>query len=64
MKRLSLLPWRTLALAAAALVMIWTAPVLGADCNTNGLDDECDLDCAAQGGSQGEASVANFVRIY
>jgi len=40
-----------LILGLSALLLAWAAPALGADCNGNTLDDECDLDCSAQGGA-------------
>jgi hypothetical protein len=34
----------------AVLVFVAVAPAFGADCNTNGIDDACDLDCGTPGG--------------
>jgi hypothetical protein len=44
-------PRAAVALGLLGLLLAWTAPALGADCNGNALDDECDLDCSAQGGA-------------
>jgi len=35
---------------ALVLLIVTAAPALGADCNGNGIDDACDLDCGMTGG--------------